>query len=223
MKFIRAVFAILWKDLLSEKRTIATLGSMLIFALVVIFIFVFAFDLAVDERSRAATGVIWVAICFAGTLSLDRTMACESESGGMEGLLLAPFDRTVIFAAKVLVNWIFMLVTAVIVIAAYSVFNNVSLFSFGFLGVVLLGTLGYLLIGTLIATLTHQLKARGMLLPVLLFPLLIPLLLAAVNASDLVIFGGNPGTLRTWLGVLAGYDLLFLATGVLVFDKILEE
>jgi heme exporter protein B len=223
MKFLKAVWAIFYKDLLNEKRTLVTLGSMLVFALIVILIFLFAFDLTVGLRKETASGVIWVTLCFAGTLSLDRTMALERESDGIDGLMLAPLDHTVIFAAKVLANWFFLLITAVIVIAAYALFGNVALFSTGFFTIIFLGTLGYILIGTLIGTLNMQIKSHGHLLSVLLFPLLIPLLLAAVNASSLMLNGGDPPGLQTWMGILTGYDLLFLAAGIMLYDKILDE
>ena len=223
MKFPKAVWAILHKDLLNEKRSFVTLGSMLVFALIVILIFLFAFNLAAGLRKETASGVVWVTLCFAGTLSLERTMALERESDGIDGLMLAPLDHTVIFIAKVLSNWCFMLVTAIIVIAAYALFGNVSLFSPGFFGVIFLGTLGYILIGTLIETLNLQIKSHGHLLSVLLFPLLIPLIMAAVNASTLILNGGDLLGLQTWMGILTGYDLLFLAAGIMLYDKILDE
>jgi len=223
LNYISVVWAILRKDLLNEKRSFVTLGAMFVFSLIVILVFLFAFDLAVNLRSQAATGIIWVTICFAGTLSLDKTMAMESDSDGIDGLRLAPFDSSVIFIAKVLTNWIFLLITAVIVIAAYTIFTNVSLITPGFYLIILLGTLGYVLIGTLIGTLNMKMKTRGPLLSVLLFPLIIPLLLAAVNASSLILTGTDPHGLHTWLGVLTGYDLLFLAAGLLLYDKVLDE
>ncbi len=223
MKFLKAVWAILYKDLLTEKRTFAMLGSMLVFALIVILIFMFAFDLAVGLRKEAASGIIWVTLCFAGTLSLDRTMALERESEGIDGLRLAPLEPTVLFIAKVLTNWVYLLIIAVIVLGAYALFGNVMLFNGGFFAIILLGTFGYILIGILVATLTMQIKSRGPLLSVLLFPLLIPLLLAAVNASSLMLNGGDPIGLRTWVSVLIGYDLLFLAIGIMLYDKILDE
>lgn len=223
MKFLKAVWAIFCKDLLTERRTFVTLGSMLVFALIVILIFLFAFDLAVGLRTEAAAGIIWVTLCFAGTLSLDRTMALERESEAIDGLRLAPFDHTVVFVAKVVTNWVYLLIIAVIVLAAYALFGNVMLFNGGFFAIILLGTFGYILIGILVATLNMQIKSHGPLLSVLLFPLLIPLLLAAVNASSLVLSGSDPAGLRTWVSVLIGYDLLFLAIGILLYDKILDE
>ena len=221
--FVNMVLAIFWKDLLAERRTREILGAMLVFALVIILIFVFAFDLSVEMRRNAAAGVIWVTLCFAGTISLNRSISVEKDREGMDGLLLAPVDRTAIFFGKALVNWVYMLITAVIIIPVYSLFNNVNLMSAAFAGVVVLGSLGYILTGTLLSTLSIQLRTRDMLLPILLFPVLIPLLLAAVRASTILLQGGAPAELSTWLLLLAGYDLLFLAVAVLVFDKILEE
>jgi heme exporter protein B len=221
--FFNAIAAIFWKDLLAERRTREILGTMLVFALTVILVFVFAFDLSVDMRSKAAPGVICVTLCFAGTISLNRSMSLEKDREGFDGLLLAPVDRTAIFFGKALVNWVYLLVTAVIIVPVYALFNNVNLFSAGFGGVVLLGTLGYILTGTLLSALTIQLRSRDMLLPVLLFPVLIPLLLAEVRASTILLQGGIAGELSTWLLLLAGYDLLFAAIGLLVFDKIIEE
>ena len=221
--FFNVVFSIFWKDLLAERRTREILGTMLVFALTVILIFVFAFDLSIEMRSKAAPGVIWVTLCFAGTISLNRTMSLEKDREGFDALLLAPVDRTAIFVGKALVNWIYLLITAAILLPVYALFNNVNLFNWGVAGVILLGTLGYILTGTLLSTLSLQLRTRDMLLPVLLFPVLIPLLLAVVRASTILLQGGIQGELSTWLLLLAGYDLIFMALGVMVFDKIIEE
>jgi heme exporter protein B len=102
-------------------------------------------------------------------------------------------------------------------------FNNTNLFSFGLVGVVLLGSLGYILSGTLLSTLSLQLRTREMLLPVLLFPVVIPLLLAAIRATSILLLGGATTELNTWLWMLMVYDLVFLAVGIMVFDKTLEE
>ena len=127
--FLDVVFSIFWKDLLAERRTREILGTMLVFALTVILIFVFAFDLSVEMRSKAAPGVIWVTLCFAGTISLNRTMSLEKDREGFDALLLAPVDRTAIFFGKALVNWIYLLITAAILLPVYALFNNVNLFN----------------------------------------------------------------------------------------------
>lgn len=222
-RFIDVVMAIFWKDLLAERRTRETLGAMLVFALTVILIFVFAFDLSVEMRRRAAAGVIWVTLCFSGTISLNRSISVEKDHEGMDGLLLVPVDRTAIYFGKVLVNWVYMLIMAVIVVPVYSIFNNTNLFSWPLIGVILLGTLGYILTGTLLSMLSMQLRTRDMILPVLLFPVVIPLLLAAVRASTILLQGGAADELQTWLLMLAGYDLLFFSTSLMLFDKLIED
>jgi heme exporter protein B len=222
-RFMNVILAIFWKDLLAERRTREILGAMLVFALTVILVFIFAFDLSVEMRRKAAAGVIWVTLCFSGTISLNRSMSLEKDRDGMDGLLLVPVDRTAIYFGKVLVNWVYMLITAVIVVPVYSIFNNTNLLSWAFLGVILFGTLGYILTGTLLSMLSIQLRTREMMLPVLLFPVVIPLLLAAVRASTILLQGGAASELQTWLLMLAGYDLLFLSASLMLFDKLIED
>jgi heme exporter protein B len=223
MKTLGVILAILWKDLLAERRTREILSATIVFALVVILIFVFAFDLSAEARQAAAPGVIWATLCFSGTLSLNRTMSAEKDLGGMDGLLLAPVDRVTIFIGKLLVNWIYMILTAAVIIPVYSLFNNVNLFSLALFGVILLGTLGYVTVGTLLTGLALQTRSRETLLPVLLFPVLIPLLLSAVHATSLILQGNSPPDLSTWIMLLVSFDLIFLAAGVLLFDSIIEE
>jgi heme exporter protein B len=223
LDFLRTVSALVWKDLLAERRTREILSAMLIFALVVILIFVFAFNLSIDTRRNAAAGVIWATLCFSGTIGLNRSMAIEKEHGGLDGLLLAPVDRVAIFIGKAVTNWIYMVIIAFIILPVYSLFNNTNLISFGIVGVVLVGTLGYSVTGTLLAALALQLRSREMLLPVLLFPVLIPLLLAAIRATTVLLQSGGSGELSTWIALLVAYDLIFIAVSVMVFDKIVEE
>ncbi len=221
--YFEVILAIFWKDLLAERRTREIMGAMLVFALIIILIFIFAFDLSMEMRRNTAAGVIWVTLCFSGTVSLNRTMSIEKDREGLDGLLLIPVDRTAIYFGKVLVNWVYILLTALIVVPVYSFFNNINLVSWAFAGVILLGTLGYILTGTLLSMLSVQLRTRDMMLPVLLFPVLIPLLLAAVRASTIILLGGATSELNTWLMLLAGYDLLFFAVGLMVFEKLIEE
>ncbi len=222
-RYFDVILAIFWKDLLAERRTREIMGAMLVFALTIILIFIFAFDLSVEMRRKAAAGVIWVTLCFSGTVSLNRSMSIEKDREGLDGLLLAPVDRTAIYFGKVLVNWVYVLLAALIVVPVYSIFNNTNLISWAFAGVILLGTLGYILTGTLLSMLSVQLRTRDMMLPVLLFPVLIPLLLACVRASSIILLGGAAAELTTWLMLLAGYDLLFFAVSLMVFEKLIEE
>ncbi len=221
--FLQAMTAVTRKDLSAEWRSRELLSAMLVFALLVIFIFNFALELEPQTRSRVTAGVLWVTFSFAGTLGLNRSMAMEKDRGCLDGLLLAPVDRTAIYFGKALANLIFMLVVAAIVLPVYSVLYNVNLFRPGLLLVILLGTAGYAAIGTLLASMAVQARTRDMLLPILLFPVAIPLLVAAVKASDGFLQALPMSDIWPWLNLLIVYDVVFTAVAFMVFDYVVEE
>ena len=182
--YLRAVSAITWKDLSAELRSRELLSSMLVFSLLVILIFYFALELDVKSRNGITAGALWVTFSFAGTLGLNRSMAVEKDRGCLDGLLLAPVDRSAIFFGKAISNLVFMFIVEAIVLPVYSVLYNVNLFNPGLIGVILLGSVGYIAVGTLLAAMSVQTRTRDVLLPILLFPLVIPVLVAAVKASS---------------------------------------
>ena len=150
--FLRAVVAIAWKDLAAELRSRELLSAMLVFALLVILIFNFALELDVKTRATITSGVLWVTFAFAGTLGLNRSMAVEKDRGCLDGLLLAPVDRSAIYFGKVISNLAFMLIVEAIVLPVYSILYNVNLFNPGLIGVILLGSIGYVAVGTLLSS-----------------------------------------------------------------------
>ena len=137
--FMKAMGAVVWKDLAAEWRSREMLSAMLVFALLVIFIFNFALELDVQARANVTSGVLWVTFAFAGTLGLNRSLAVEKDRGCLDGLLLAPVDRSAIYFGKMLANLVFMLATAIIVLPVYSVLYNTNLFNAGLALVILLG------------------------------------------------------------------------------------
>jgi heme exporter protein B len=221
--YLRAILAVVEKDLTAEMRSRELLSSMFVFALLVILIFNFALELDVTTRLTVTAGVLWVTFAFAGTLGLNRSMASEKDRGCLDGLLLAPVDRSAIFFGKMIGNLIFMLVVEIIVLPIYSVLYNTDLFSAGFLGVVLLGSIGYVVVGTLLATMAVQTRTRDVMLPILLFPVTIPLLIAAVKGSMGFLQGLEMEEIRPWLNLLISYDIIFLALAFMVFDYLVEE
>ncbi|MEJ5313127.1 heme exporter protein CcmB [Anaerolinea thermophila] len=222
--FLRAMLAVLWKDLAAEVRSRELLSAMLVFALLVIFIFNFALDLEPNTRASITSGVLWVTFIFAGTLGLNRSLAIEKDRGCLDGLLLAPVDRAAIYFGKTAANLIFMLVVAAIVLPVYSVFYNINLFARpGLLLVIFLGAEGYTAIGTLLATMAVQTRTRDMLLPILLFPVVIPVLVAAVKASAGFLQTLPFEEIQPWLNLLITYDIVFTAIAFMVFDSIVEE
>jgi heme exporter protein B len=221
--FLRALQAIIWKDLAAELRSRELLSSMLVFALLVILIFNFALELDARARSTVTAGVLWVTFAFAGTLGLNRSMATEKDRGCLDGLLLAPVDRSAIYFGKAIGNLVFMFIVEAIVLPVYSVLYNTNLFQPGLLLVILLGSIGYVAVGTLLSSMAVQTRTRDVLLPILLFPLVIPVMIAAVKASTGFLEGVDIADIRPWLNLLVVYDVIFTAVAFMVFDYIVEE
>jgi heme exporter protein B len=221
--YFRALWAVVWKDLAAELRSRELLGAMLVFALLVILIFNFALELDLRTRGTITAGVLWVTFAFAGTLGLNRSMAIEKDRGCLDGLLLAPVDRTAIYFGKVIGNLIFMFIVEIIVLPTYSILYNVNLFNPGLLAVILLGSIGYTVVGTLLSTMAVQTRTRDILLPILLFPVVLPVLVAAVKASTGILQGFERAEIMPWVNILIVYDVIFVAVAFMLFDYVVEE
>ena len=196
---------------------------MLVFALLVILSFNFALDLDPKTRGSVTGGVLWVTFIFAGSLGLNRSMAMEKDRGCLDGLLLAPMDRTAIYFGKGIANLAFMLIVEAVVLPLYSVLYNVNLFRGGLLLFILLGSVGYIAVGTLLSSMTVQARTREMLLPILLFPVTLPVLIAAVKGSTGILSGLPFADVQPWLNLLLAYDVVFVAVAFMVFDFVVEE
>ncbi len=221
--FLRALTAVVRKDLAAEWRSRELLTAMLVFALLVILIFNFALELDASARASVTSGVLWVTFAFAGTLGLNRSMATEKDRGCLDGLLLAPVDRSAIYFGKAIGNLVFMFVVELIVLPVYSVLYNINLFHPGLLLVVLLGSIGYVAVGTLLSTMAVQARTRDILLPILLFPLVVPVLIAAVKASGGFLQGFAWAEIQAWINLLIVYDVIFIAVAFMFFDYVVEE
>lgn len=221
--FMSALWAVVWKDIRSEWRSRELLTAMLVFALLVILIFNFALELQAGVRATVTSGVLWVTFAFAGQLGLNRSMAVEKDRGCLDGLLLAPVDRAAIYLGKTLANLIFMLLMAVIVLPIYSLLYNINLFIPGLFLTILLGSEGYIAVGTLLSTMAVQARTRDILLPILLFPVAIPVLVAAVKATGgyLQVLPWNE--IQPWITLLITYDVVFTSVAFMVFDSVVEE
>jgi heme exporter protein B len=219
----KAIAAITWKDLAAELRSRELLSAMLVFSLLVILIFNFALELDIKTRQSVTSGVLWATFAFAGTLGLNRSMAIEKDRGCLDGLLLAPVDRSAIYFGKVISNLAFMLIVEAIVLPIYSVLYNINLFQPGLLMVILLGSIGYVAVGTLLSSMAVQTRTRDVLLPILLFPVVVPILIAAVKASGGYLTGARMEEILPWLNLLIAYDVIFTAIAFMVFDYVVEE
>jgi len=222
--FIKATLAIVQKDLSAEFRSRELLSAMLVFSMLVILIFNFALELDIKVRQSVTAGVLWTTFAFAGTLGLNRSMAVEKDRGCMDGLLLAPVDRAAIFFGKAISNLAFMLIVEAIVLPLYAMlYNEVRIFQPSFLGVILLGSIGYIAVGTLLSAMSVQTRTRDVLLPILLFPVAVPVLLASVKASGGILNNATFAEILTPLNLLIVYDVIFIAVAFMVFDFVVEE
>lgn len=221
--YLQAVRAIAWKDLAAELRSRELLSSMLVFAILVILIFNFALELDPSARKTATAGILWATFAFAGTLGLNRSMAIEKDRGCLDGLLLSPVDRSAIYMGKMISNLFFMLIVEAITLPVYSLLYSTNLFNPGLLVVILLGSVGYVAVGTLLSSMAVQTRTRDVLLPILLFPVVIPILIAAVKASGGFLQGLEMAEISPYINLLIVYDAIFIAVSIMVFDFIVEE
>lgn len=223
MTLLRATGLILWKDLAVEIRRKEILTAMLVFVLLVLVTFNFAFDLRVENVREVAPGVLWVAIVFAGTLGVGRSFVVERDSGSLIALLLAPIDREAIYLAKLVGNCLFMFVMEAVALGVFSAFFNLNAFTSGLLLIVGLGTIGFAVVGTLFAAIAAHTRAREVMMPVLLFPILVPVVLGAVKATAALLNDPMSGEHLLWTRLLFAFDVIFLVVSFLIFASVIED
>ncbi len=219
------ILTIVWKDILSEFRSRETISSMLIFCLIVVVIFNFMFEPGSNLVNEMVPGILWVAITFAGILGLNRSFIYEVDQGCLLGLLLCPVDHSLLFLGKMIGNFIFMIIMEIIIIPMMIVFLNLDILPtlLPLLLIVLLGTLGFAAVGTLLSAISVNTRAREIMLPILLFPVAIPILLAAVKATGSLINEGSFSSAQSWIKILAGFDIIFLVISSLLFEYVVED
>ncbi len=222
MSFLNKVLTIVWKDVVAELRTKEMFSSMFVFALLLIVIFSFSFELRVEKASEVAPGILWVTFVFAGTLELNRSLSLEVEEGRLDGLLLAPMERSVIYFGKMLGNLIFITVIEALMLPIFSALFDLNLIQPALLLTIFLGTLGFASVGTLLSAMAANTRAREVMLPVLLFPIILPVVISAVKVTAGIIDGLPLSDLIHWLRFLIGFDIIFLVVSYMTFDYIVE-
>jgi len=225
MDVLRRAWAIVWKDLLIEARTKQSFNAMVFFAALVLFIFSFALGPDTELLRRVSGGLLWVGIAFTGILSLSRTYQSEETSGGIEGLRMYPGDVRAIFLGKLLGNVVLLLCVEAVLFPAAAILFQIEMLPYALelVGIALLGTIGFSIVGTFYAALTVNLRAREVMLPLLLFPALVPVLLGAVNATTLVVVGDAMQDTGIWIRLLAAFDVIFFVICIWIFPIALEE
>jgi heme exporter protein B len=221
--WLSTAWVLVWKDLVQEWRSRDVLTSMFAFAVLSLFIFNYALELSPIDRTEIAPGLIWVVMVFAGTLGLNRSFAAEQDQGSFEGLMMAVPELSVIYLAKMITNLLMMFGLAILVIPIYSLLYNQSLFDLRFFGILMLGSWGYSAAGTLISSMTVQTRMRDLLLPVLLFPLLLPVNMAVVKSSSAIIAVSAVPEFQSWINLLLVYDVIMTVVSIMVFEYVIRE
>jgi heme exporter protein B len=223
--YLNQIAAIVWKDFVTELKTRELLSAMFIFALLVILIFIFSINLSIVKASEVGPGILWVAFLFAGTIGLNRSFMLEKENGCLMGLMLVPADRTTIYFGKLISNLIFLSIMELFILPLFMIFFNIDLLSHlgPLLVVVFLGTLGFCALGTLLSSLSANLKTREIMLPILLYPLLIPIIIGAVRMTGQILDGTELADMMKWIGLTASFDIIYIGVSIMTIDHILEE
>jgi heme exporter protein B len=222
VNYWRKVFAIARKDIVSEFRAREIIVSVLVFVLLVIIIFNFAFG---DQKAMqaAAAGMLWVTFTFAGVLSLNRSFIIEKEEGCLEGMMVAPISRDIIYAGKTLSSLIFLLAVEIVALPIFAFLFNLNVFTIEIITVTFLATIGFVSCGTLFSALAVKTKARELVLPILFLPIVVPVILGAVKATGLVLGGESWASIRDWLYIIGAFDVIFVTVSFWIFGFIIEE
>lgn len=225
MHLLRQAGWIVWKDLLTEYRGKEAFLSTLFFAFLVLIIFNFAFSPGSESMPEVAPGILWVAFTFSGVLSLNRSFLVERETASLEALLLSPLPRGTLYLGKMAANLLFLLLVEALILPMFAVFFNYNLlpFSATLAMVVLLADVGFVAVGTLFAAMAASLKTREILLPILLFPIVVPVLISAVKATGALLERLEFGELTPWLKILVAFDVVFVWVSYWVFQYVVEE
>lgn len=221
---MRRIRAIVWKDLTTERRSKAGFNAVAALGVTILVLFGFALGPDAQALRDAAAGVLWLAVLFAGVLAFNRSYQVELDGGALEVLLLYPGSRWAIFAGKLIANLIFVAAMLVIVVAVGIVLFQVSIPAQwpSLIGIMLLGVIGLVSLGTFYAAMSSRSRAREVLLPLLLYPMLIPVLLASMEATKAFLSGDIMNAVGAWVQMLALFDVIFLVATFWAFEYVIE-
>jgi heme exporter protein B len=219
------IWAVFHKDLLLELRTKDSLNAMLFFGIVVLVIFNFALAPAPESVRETVPGVLWVAFVFSGTLGLNRMFASEKENSCLQGLLMVPMDRGIIYLGKMLAAAVFMFIAEAVIFVFSLVFFNLTVWSEipWLILVFFVGTLGFTAVGTILSAIAVNTRMREVLLPLILFPVVLPILVNAVEATGVILNAGDYADLKLPLTIMSAFTILFGTLAYLLFDFVLED
>ena len=222
---IHSIFTIAAKDFVSELRGKEMVLSMLVFSLMVAVVFNFALPPGSDTIEEAAPGILWMIFIFASVLGMNRTFVYEVDKGCLQGLMLAPVDRVVIYISKLLVNFSFIFLVELMVLPLFSIFFKLD-FATGIwplLFVLFINTLGLAIVGTLFSAISVNTKTREVMLPILQFPVTVPIIMSAVEATSAVLQGQEWSVIWGWSKIGIVFDVVFFVVAFHTFEFVIEE
>ncbi|HNS73082.1 MAG TPA: heme exporter protein CcmB [bacterium] len=225
MLALTQLYTILHKDLLQELRSKEIVTTMLVFSLTVVVIFNFVFDPGSAEMRATAPGILWVAFVFASNLGLSRSFAREQENSMMHGLLLCPVDRSLLFTAKVIGNILFITLVEIVTLPVMVIFFDLEVGRLWplLLAILLLGTAGFATVGTIFSAISANTRSREVMLPIMLFPVTVPIILAAIKSTSYLLAGRELADIWPWLRLLIGFDVLYFFVCFLLYEYVVEE
>jgi len=225
MTLVRRALAIAWKDLLAEWRDRESFTAMVFFAFLILFLYSFALGGDQALIRAASPGLLWLALIFTSVLGLARSVQAELENECLDGLLLYPAQREAIYLGKLIGNMAVIFLVELVIFPLFAVLYNVDLWAQlpKLLLIAVPGTLGFAAVGTLVSAMTAGLRAREAMLPFLLFPLTIPLILAVVKGTEIVMRGEPFDLAVPWLKLMAAFDVVFITASLLMFEYLVQE
>jgi heme exporter protein B len=219
------VWTLLLKDLRVEWRQRETLASICVFGILVVFLFDFAFGPSGEESLRLLPGVLWIAFAFAGILGFNRAFAAERENSCLDGLKLTPIDPGLIYLAKLAACFVFLAIAEAVIVIAVSLWYDFSFLPSikWFTLIVFLGTLGYVAVGVTFGAVAANTRMREVMLPVLQFPVIVPIFIAAIEATSGALRGDSSSQFTGWIRLLTVFGVIFTVLSFLLFEYVLEE
>ncbi len=224
MSYFKVIAAIVKKDILMEVRTKQVINAALVFAVLFVVVFSFTMEIGSNMEQKLSGGIFWVSVAFAGILSFNKTIGSETDNGSFEALMLAPVDKSAVFFGKVISNMLFLFLVEVILIPLFLVFYNVNIIGHPLMAVVIiLSTYAYSLIGTLFSIISVRTSSKEIMMPVLFLPFMVPVIIAAVLATNVFILGGQIQFSYNWIKLTAVFDIIFTAIIYGIFSLIIED
>lgn len=226
MNFVRVVWLVVRKDLLVELRSREILYTTVFFAVSCVLVFAFGFVREGQAMGDVGAGILWIAVAFSGTLALGRAFERERQSETLRALLLAPVDRPALYVAKLIGVLTLMTAVEIVVVPLVALLFQAPLFRHlpMLLGLLLAGTVGFTAVGTMFGAMLARARSRDVLLPVLLYPITIPVIIAGVRGTSALLQADpDPAIARAWLSLLLSFDVVFITLALWTFEPVMTD